>query len=149
MADKNVVEFFKNTISLDLLRIMCGDLIGEGAGRTVYEFSHRPDLVIKIETPAQSFQNVKEWEVWNAWRDDKEVACWLAPCEDISECGSILIQKRTTSVPADRFPKKLPKFLTDTSRHNFGMLNKKFVCHDYALVRVTLSVNMVKADWWS
>ena len=141
-------SYFTTTISTDFFRLICGDVIGYGVGRTVYECEIRPDLVVKIETPSHSFQNQAEWRIWSEWRYDADMKRWLAPCEAISPCGTVLLQKRTEPFPADAYPKKLPKFLTDTKRSNFGMFEKRVVCHDYALVVTTLSTAMVKADWW-
>lgn len=146
--DATVAAYFINTISADLLRTVCGREIGYGDGRTVYECAIRPDLVVKIETPSHSFQNQGEWKFWNDWRLDKDVRRWLAPCESISPCGTVLLQRRTEPVPSGRFPKKLPRFLTDVKRSNFGLLNGRFVCHDYGLVRVIISTVLSQADWW-
>lgn len=148
MVDASVKSFFDNTISLDFLHLFTGNVLGAGVYRTVYECSVRPDLVVKIEIGSRHFQNITEYEVWDEWSGSPKVAKWLAPCEAISACGTILLQKRTSPVPEGKFPAKLPTFLTDTKRANYGMLGKRFVCHDYGSIRSTLKVNMVKADWW-
>ena len=148
MNNSDVMEYFGNTVNLDLFRLMLGDVVGNGVARVVYRVKHRPDLVAKIETGSHSFQNIKEWEFFNYWRHAEEVRDWLAPCEDISPCGTVMLQRRTTPVQHDQLPKKLPKFLTDQKVQNFGMLDGRLVCHDYGLVVVTADTALRKADWW-
>lgn len=108
----------------------------------------RPDLVAKVETGSGSFQNVQEWEFWQAWCETKDVRRWLAPCADISPCGTILLQERTTPIPPGKFPDKMPDFLTDMKRSNYGLLKGKVVCHDYGRVVATASTTLRKAHWW-
>ena len=148
MTDAVVKTYFEGTIPRDLLRLICGEEIGSGIGRTVYECTIRPDLVVKIETPAGSFQNVLEWEFWRAWEFDKGMKRWLAPCEAISQCGTILLQQRTTPIPQARLPAKMPKFLTDTKISNFGLWKNRVVCHDYGMVVSEASTALRKVEWW-
>lgn len=132
----------------DMISFILGPKLGEGAGREVYEYLHNVDFVVKIEVYSRSFQNISEWETWVGCGE--KVAAWLAPCTQISPCGIFMIQRRTT--PALAYPEKLPYFLSDTKIENFGMLDGKFVCHDYGLVPRSgrgTSMRMVKAKWWS
>ena len=115
-ADGNIVSYFSNTVSLDLLRLICGDVINFGSCRTVYECDIRPDLVLKFETTSYRFQNIMEWHVWSEAMHNKKAAPWLAPCEFMSPCGTVMAQKRTQPLARDAYPKKLPRFLTDTKR---------------------------------
>lgn len=119
----------------EMLDFVCGDLIGEGMSRKVYECALPPlsdTHVIKIELePKAMFQNVLEWNLYNRLAETS-AAKYLARCVAISDCGRILLQERT--YPTTKFPKRLPTFLTDINRENFGMtLDGRFVCHDYAL----------------
>ncbi len=82
------------------------------------------------------------------WSHDKDIRRWLAPCVQISPCGSILIQKRTTPAPSSRYPAKMPKFLTDMKRSNYGLYKGRLVCHDYGLICLTVTTATRKADWW-
>lgn len=125
--------------------LILGDKLGYGMSRVVYESKLNSTVVFKIEESARRFQNIKEWELWNEHKFYKPVADWLAPCVDISACGSILIQKRT-SHPI-KWPEKLPTFLTDVKKSNFGLLDGKLVCHDYGNVIFNLSLRMKKVDW--
>lgn len=145
---KDVYDCFPTTISRDFFCMIAGEVLGTGAFRVVYEHCHRDDLVLKVEPDAQSFQNIVEWEFWNDNRNHKKIAQWLAPCEFISPCGTILAMKRTAEPHHTDYPKKMPYFITDLKRKNFGMLNGKLVAHDYGLYRVTPSTKREKADWW-
>ena len=135
-ADDVVVAYFRNTISLDLLRLICGDVINFGTCRTVYECDLRPDLVLKFETASYRFQNIMEWQIWCDVMHNKKAAPWLAPCELISPCGTVMAQKRTQPLAKDAYPKKLPKFLTDTKRVNYGLYDGRVVCHDYGTAKI-------------
>ncbi len=147
--DDEVRKYFANTVDLDLLRLVCGEEIGNGIARTVYGCRLREDLVVKIETAGTSFQNIMEWEFWNTWSYDKDVSRWLAPCEMISPCGAILLQHRTSPIPPEKFPSKMPKFLTDMKKSNYGLLKGKVVCHDYGMVVNNVTTTQRKADWWT
>lgn len=149
MSDAEVRAYFPNTIDMDLFRLMCGEEIGYGIGRTVYECTIRPDLIVKIETPSHSFQNQAEWRFWSNWQHDEDVSRWLAPCEAISPCGTVLLQRRTEPLPKIHYPKKLPRFLTDTKRANFGILDRRLVCHDYGMIVSEIEMKLTKVDWWA
>lgn len=41
---------FADTVEKDFFAFMCGDLIGSGAHRDVYEFAPDPRFVLKFET---------------------------------------------------------------------------------------------------
>ncbi len=148
MADRDVQAFFTNTINRDLLNLLTGKVINHGVARTVYECKLVPDTIVKIETRSKSFQNVLEWTFWNTWEDDKDIRRWLAPCVEISPCGTILIQKRTTPAPLRCYPAKMPGFLTDMKRSNYGLYKGRLVCHDYGLVVSSARLTMRKAHWW-
>lgn len=144
-------EFFNNTVSRDLLWLICGKHLGGGMSRQVYECKLRPDLVLKFETEAGQFQNVMEWETWQELQDYEPAARWLAPCEFISPCGAVLAMRRTSLATKLDYPARLPSFLTDTKRANYGLLEGRLVCHDYGLHRLMslgASQRVRKVDWW-
>lgn len=141
--------YFNNTIARDFFQLMTGEMLGSGVGREVWTLKENPDLVVKFETGAQSFQNIMEWEVWERIQFT-EHARWFAPCVRISGCGTILIQKRTERLPASRLPKQVPTFFTDLKAENWGDLNGKAVCHDYGyhlLMEKGMSKRMRKVEW--
>lgn len=126
-------HFFKEHLEYDFFKLMCGEKIGAGYGREVWSFGWDDQYVIKLEGNAHSFQNILEWDLWHRVKstEDKDLIKWLAPCEMISPRGDVLIQRRTKTLPKNEYPDKIPSFLTDTKYSNYGMLNGKFVCHDY------------------
>uniref|UniRef100_A0AAU7VG84 Uncharacterized protein n=1 Tax=Dinoroseobacter phage vB_DshS_R26L TaxID=3161158 RepID=A0AAU7VG84_9CAUD len=143
-------EYFQATVERDFFQFMCGEMLGRGQYRDVYVFEPDPRFVLKFETGASSFSNVREWDVWqDAQHMGKEVSDWLAPCVAISPCGTVLQQRRTR--PAKTFPDKLPAWMTDTKRGNFGMLGRRFVAHDYGnhlICNAGMTKRLVKAKWW-
>lgn len=143
-------SYFNTTIAKDLLDLIVGDLIGEGAFRTVYVYKPNPDYVVKFETGAQCFQNVIEHYTWGQV-EETEFAKWFAPVHLISSCGTVLLMRRTEPLQKSQLPGKMPGFFTDMKRTNFGMLNGQVVCHDYGanlLMSNGLKKKMVKARWW-
>lgn len=144
------LTYFDSTISRDFFRLFCGVKIGEGMSRAVHACSVRPDLVVKIETAAGTFQNAVEWETWTQLKDTPS-ARWLAPCEHISDCGTVLLQRRTDPMKAGQEPGKMPVFLSDFKRDNYGVLDGRIVCHDYGTSLVIshgASTRLKKVDWW-
>lgn len=146
-----------NLHRVELWELICGKELGRGASRVVYEHRLDPYLVIKAEMDTgEAFQNVTEWQAWQAVRYT-EHARWLAPCEAISKCGKILLQRRTT--PAANHPERIPAFLTDTKLANYGILTPRpgenpaqFVCHDYGLHMLLergMTKRTVRAGWWN
>jgi hypothetical protein len=123
--------------SKEFKSLICGDKLGEGMSREV--FVYRPDhrFVIKFENGARMFQNLVEWEAWSFLKGTKR-ARWFAPCHDISSAGSILIQERARPLIAKENLLKVPKFLTDIKRDNFGVIDGKIVCFDYGTIIANL-----------
>lgn len=128
--------------------LLCNGHIGQGVSRVVYDSKIIKDCVIKTEDDRGKFQNIIEWETWNRVQGT-EFEKWFAPCEWISASGSVLIMKKTT--PPAKYPDKMPVFLTDFKRTNYGMYNGQLVCHDYGtslLFEYGMSKRMKKAEWW-
>jgi len=134
----------------DFSDFFVGDQIGKGTERLVYEFRLNKDLVIKIDTGG-NFANVSEWDVWNNVKDDKVLSQFLAPCRNISSCGRILLQERTKPVILNDVPLEIPDFFSDVKIQNWGWLNKRVVCHDYAnhTFFSCQKVKFKKPHWWS
>ncbi len=146
----SVEEYFKNTVSKDLLSLVVGDKIGYGLGREVYEYLPDKSLVIKFETKAKSFQNITEWETWQRCQWVIGIHQWFAPCISISDCGTILLQKRTHTVDVLKYPDKIPAFLSDTKVSNYGFIGRQFVCHDYGthlMMENGMTKRMRKVNW--
>lgn len=131
----------------ELANIICHKQIGAGMSRKTYDSIVLPDVVIKFEEASGFFQNQMEWEIWHSVKGT-EFSKWFAPCEWISNNGSVLIMKKTT--PATKYPDKMPAFLADFKKTNYGIYNKKLVCHDYGMsmiIRTGLTKRMKKAFW--
>lgn len=132
----------------DTFWMLCEEQIGQGIGRTVYSSRILKDCVVKVESNSGSFQNIIEWETWNRVKETP-FAKWFAPCEWISPNGIVLVMKRTT--PIAKYPEKMPVFLTDFKKTNYGLYNKKVVCHDYGtnlLFEYGMNNKLKRADWW-
>ena len=134
----------------DAFNLLCGEKIGSGIHRDVFECRLRPDLVVKVEQERdwRYFSNVHEMKFWSDNRDFKRVSDWLAPCEYMSPDGRILLQKKVRIAQlTDDLPEKLPAFLTDIKPENFGHLNGNLVCIDYAFTIDNPKINLRKVDW--
>ncbi len=135
--------------------LMCDKQLGSGMSRTVWSSKLMPDCVIKIEDTAGMFQNIVEWETWQRVKDT-EFSRWFAECKWISGNGSILIMERTRPALSSEFPDKMPVFLCDFKRTNFGMAKSKgkkewFVCHDYGtnlLFENGMTKRVRKTEWY-
>jgi len=138
-------------LATDALDLLCGKKLGEGVYRTVFECALRSDWVVKLEIhddAKRTFANVHEWSFWDEYQSEGAITRWLAPCEKLSPDGRILLQQRCEPIPLDyHLPQKLPAFLTDVKRSNFGLLDGKLVCVDYAFVDVTPSTRLKNAHW--
>lgn len=134
----------------DAFDILCGKLIGEGIHRRVFECRLRDDLVVKVETEShwRYFANVLEMKFWNDHEAYKKVSDWLAPCEYLSPDGRILLQRKASAiVDLSLLPEQLPSFLTDVKPSNFGLLDGRLVCLDYAMTIPNPSTRLKKVEW--
>lgn len=136
----------------DAFNTLCDDeKLGEGQYREVWNCRISDKLVVKVEQHQlyRTFHNVFEYNFWLDNKDDKSVSKWLAPCTYISPDGFILIQEKAEPLPKNyELPSKMPKFLTDLKRQNFGLIDGQLVCFDYAFTMNYPSIKMVKADWF-
>lgn len=135
----------------DFASLFCGAPLGEGIGRETYVLATDPAKVVKIERGAGSFQNVLEWETWNELSETK-YARYLAPCHWISPSGIVLVQTRVAPLTPEYEDVRLPEFLCDFKRSNYGVLDGRVVCCDYG---TNLLINhgayaskRRKPDWW-
>lgn len=145
----------------EAFNLLCGEQIGRGMSRQVFECALVPGCVVKIETDPQRFQNIIEWETWRI------VSCmsasrWFAECRWISPNGRILIQERTRPAGIGELPDKVPVWFSDLKRSNWGMAPSQkrggaagkewAVCHDYGtslmLQDGTATKRLKTADWY-
>lgn len=122
--------YFNGPIPQDFFRMMCGDRIGHGVSRTVYACRLDPKFVIKFEATITTFQNVMEWELWSALKKTP-MEKWLAPCDFISPCGTVLIQRKTQPIDPADIPKRVPAWVCDMDVHQWGRFDGRAVLHDY------------------
>lgn len=142
-------HLYNPSLQHELAVSVTGALIGTGLTRHVYESAIDDGIVIKIEDQNKDrFQNIFEWQVWDMVKGTPH-ARWFAPCVWISQSGGILMQRRTTM--ATKFPERMPAYLTDFKRYNYGMLKGRLVCHDYGsclMLQEGMTNRMKKAEWW-
>lgn len=133
----------------EFFNLFCGDLLGEGIHRKVFEHRFDQTVVIKCEQSHSTFANVREWKLWDECRDYKPVADWLAPCIDISPMGTILLQRRVVPFSRrDPLPEKIPDWVLDVKPQNWGWLDNRPVVHDYTNMRTTINKKLVVPDWY-
>lgn len=138
---------FSELVWTELGRMIVGRKIGNGVYRKVYRHRHDDSLVIKIENGGSNFCNVKEWEIWKEV-EDEPFSKWFAPCEYISPCGLVLMQKKTIAAPARNMPKKVPTMFRDLKTANWGMYQGRAVCHDYGNNALTTGGRKLKNVNW-
>ena len=140
-------------IAKEAFEMMKGEHLGTGSFRSVYCNRLNPEQLLKIEGDTHQryqFCNVIEWIFWNDNKENPKIAKWLAPCVSISSNGKILIQRRVDLIPINyELPKKLPAFLTDLKRDNFGLLDGRLVCLDYGLLPRDIVTKKKSVDWCS
>lgn len=143
MLDSNAMAFEE---AFDLL---CGEKLGEGVCRAVFECLIDPTLVVKVEKdPSGMFQNAHEYRTWVETQHYRKASKWLAPCVSISRHGFVLLQKRVEPLRKGELPGKLPEFLNrDIKPSHFGMFEGRVVCCDYALSNSRLPMGMKAANW--
>lgn len=134
----------------DAFNLLCHEKLGSGIHRDVFACRIDPKLVVKVETdlPWRYFANVHEMKFWTDHQHYEKVAKWLAPCDYLSPDGLILLQRRCEPLrDNDVLPDKLPAFLTDVKKDNYGWLDGRIVCFDYALNIPSPSLRPKKAVW--
>lgn len=132
----------------DCFNLLCGKQLGEGAHRVVYECKLRPDLVVKVENgDFRRFANILEAQFWGDHQHYDKVARWLAPVEFLSPDGRLLLMRRAEPTGSISLPDQLPAFITDTKPENFGILDGRLVCIDYALTIPSPATRLRKVLW--
>lgn len=116
---------------LTMLDFFLGDHIGSGCSRDVYEYNLDNKYVVKIENKEARGDNWAEWRIWETVMHTEHKK-WFAECTWISDCGRIMLQRRTTPLSQKNKPEKVPLYFTDLKMSNFGTIGKQVVCHDYS-----------------
>jgi hypothetical protein len=144
-----LADTFESGLQRELLEFLCGNRLGNGMSREVFEFLPAPHLVIKWEPVEHRFQNVEEFTVWQTVEHTK-YAKWFAPCHAISGCGRIMLQHYAEPLAAINLPAEVPAFFTDLKPSNWGQINGQPVALDYGrtlLMSKGLTSRMHRADW--
>jgi hypothetical protein len=146
---KKIAAFGPLTVK-QVIRRICGDQISSGANRDVFDCKIDPRFVVKIQR-TNNFCNVLEWKIWcefamtPAWK-------YFAPCAGISESGHILYMRKAEFRDKKEYPKKVPHFFTDRKYGNYGWIDGRLVCVDYASFIISNGVwplnKLRRADWW-
>jgi hypothetical protein len=154
VSERNKWHEYSGVIQRDWMLSVQDEFLGKGIGRRVFSLEKlhpgQPDLVIKVEDGNRKFQNVVEYDTW-LHVETTRWARWFAPVYWISQNGTVLIMRRTQRPGPKQFPQKMPRFLTDFKRANYGILDGRIVCHDYGTnLAVThgLSDQLRKVEWW-
>jgi hypothetical protein len=113
-----------------ILEFFLGDHLGSGVSRAVFEYNLDPKFVVKIEKPDARGDNWAEWRVWEIVMSTEHKK-WFAECTWISNCGRIMLQRKTTPLTSKTRPGQIPIYLFDVKQSNFGTIGKQVVCHDY------------------
>jgi hypothetical protein len=140
------------SISLDFITSLCGKHLGTGSFRSVFDYNIHSDYIIKIERENSGCNRI-EYMIWDEVRFLKGnlswVKNWFAPVDWISPNGRILVMKKTKQIKNKKLPEKIPAFLWDVKKDNFGWIGKNYVCHDYGQFYNMISYpkKMIKAKW--
>lgn len=130
---------------------VCGELIGFGCYRDVYELKGNPRYVVKVERDMSKgrFANAMEYRNWCDLRWWTYLDGWLCPCVRITETSQVLVQKRAKPVKSvDQLPVMVPSIFTDLKPGNFGFIGKRAVIVDYPDVIVVTPTNKFKKAKW-
>jgi len=132
---EKVSDLLKITpVALDFVTSICGNSIGFGIYRSVFDYNLDDKFVVKIE-PLNTGCNLVEYMIWEEVKglsgSLEWVKEWFAPVKWISPNGRILIMKKTKEDYKKKKPEGIPSFLWDVKEDNFGWIGNKFVCHDY------------------
>lgn len=143
-------------VNTDLILSLCGNKIGSGQFRYVYEYNLDSNYVIKIE-PNNTESNITEHILWDEIKglcgDLDWVSKWFAPVLWMSPNGKILVMQKTEEKPDKERPREIPAFFSDLKRDNFGWIGNRFVCHDYGMIFKFIKYEkkmqkISKERWW-
>lgn len=146
-----VEEFFRGRTTRQVVNDLCGEMLGSGQHRDVYECRVDRRYVVKVERDpgVAVFANVTEWRNYMNLKDWRFVGPWLAPCILINQTGQVLLQERVSWEGKRRkdYPLYVPGVFTDLKLGNFGWIGDRFVCCDYAYLRHA-PADLRYAKWW-
>lgn len=113
------------------LATLCGEAIGSGSTRSVYQHIEHPDLVIKEQhEPFGGAYNLKEWTMFHLLDGADEQNC-LARVLEISASGRFLVMEKLKTVSQDERRKFIcPTYLSSdqVGKDRYGVVK----VYDYA-----------------
>lgn len=132
IRDRLILNYSQDPFfSQDMFAFICGEWIGEGINRDVFEYNLDPRYVVKVQKEAGEFSNIMEFEIWGAVRHT-EYKKFFAQCLWLSGNGRIMLQRKTRPLTKTlRPPERIPHFFLDVKDSNFGYIGGQFVAHDY------------------
>jgi hypothetical protein len=142
-------------VGYDFVTSLCGEYLGSGQFRSVFDYALDDKYVIKVE-PKNTNCNTIEYMMYNEIQylqgDLNWVKDWFSPVKWISPNGRLLVMRKTkphTDKTKKKRPDNIPKFLWDVKEENFGWIGNNYVCHDYGQLYnlIEYSKRMVKIDW--
>lgn len=146
-------------VNTDLILSLCGQKIGAGVYRSVYDYNLDDRYVIKIE-PNATESNMSEYLLWDEIRglcgNLSWVKDWFAPVLWMSPNGKILVMEKTNKEPKNKKlqrPREVPAFFTDLKYDNWGWIGNRFVCHDFGFLHKFIKYEkkfqtIHKDCWW-
>lgn len=145
----------KHLSNIDILKAWAGKCLGHGHARSVYELRGTDTIVIKVERHPDktNFSNISEYLNWNDVQYWDDFAKYLAPVLGMTKDGVFLLQERAFPVTkkAD-LPSNIPNLFVDCKIQNWGIIDGRPVCIDYARLNYLSSYPskpiMKKAKWW-
>lgn len=153
IAPKIIEDVSRENLS-KIRKAICGERIGWGMHRVVYEYKHNPNYVVKIEYSLKDkeFANITEYRNWE-YNKESPLGKWLAPVIFITKNGKISIQRKIEHGFVNKYPKTIPVVFTDLKKQNYGWMDGRFVCCDYAyivldylIIKKEIQHRIVK--WW-
>lgn len=140
-------------MNIELENLILGEKLGSGVYRDVYIFKPDKTKVIKVakDNAKSRTENLIASKLYwdNIYLTPFEK--WFAKIYDVSDNGKYLIQERTEKYKKEKYPEKIPSFLTDTKYDNFGYIKGKgLVCIDYGCICIArmMTNRMSKVEWW-
>ena len=150
LYDKHIVREDSNNklYFSEIFNGLCGDIIGEGVSRVVYDCLINDDYVVKIHKASWEGinQNYNEFLIYS--EASVKIRKYLAPIHWISDYNIVLFQRKCEPLQKKQIPKKIPRFLNDRKQENWGLLDGKVVCFDYGICKTTFnSIDTELVDW--
>lgn len=148
MSVFDLCEIRKDQVVCGLL----GEFLGRGRSREVYASPIDENIVIKIAyNPQGIMDNADEWTLW-CLSKDRELRNWLCPIIGVFGDGRVLYMKKVEHTSKDELRRfeEVPAIIEDVHTDNWGILDGRLVCFDYAVnssTSIPKKLKMKKVVW--